>query len=564
MDYRALFAKRNMTTPQSEPLDGMVPNSAGGHAYPVDEWARLDRFLILGSEGGTYYIQERPLTRENAEAVERCIAVDGPRVVAALVDISHTGRAPKNDPALFVLAMCAGLGNDETRKAALLALPKVARTGTHLFHFAQFVEGFRGWGRALRRAVAEWYLRMDAERLSLQLVKYKQRDGWSHRDLLRLAHPKTDDADKRSLFGWTVQPDNADRIKDAAERFRLIDGMIRLQTAELDDAADIIRQYCLPREVVPTEMLNDKTVWDALLADMPMTAMIRNLAKMSSIDFLVNGSDVARHVAGTIRNQDALHRARVHPLTLLMAQKTYASGKGLRGSLQWNAVPAVIDALDDAFYASFRNVEPTGKRIMLALDVSGSMRQPIAGSAIMASEASAAMALVTAATEDSIHIVGFTSGSGSNPIAYFGTGRSGQYKHHTGITALPISARQRLDDVQKVIAGYTFGATDCALPMLYAMAKGLEIDAFVIYTDNETWHGEIHPVEALKQYRAKTGIAAKLIVVGMVSNGFSIADPNDAGMLDVVGFDAAVPSVISDFIRGSTEKPAGEPLEAEE
>jgi 60 kDa SS-A/Ro ribonucleoprotein len=39
-------------------------------------------------------------------------------------------------------------------------------------------------------------------------------------------------------------------------------------------------------------------------------------------------------------------------------------------------------------------------------------------------------------------------------------------------------------------------------------------------------------------------------VVGMVSNGFSIADPSDGGMLDVVGFDAAAPAVIADFIRG--------------
>lgn len=38
----------------------------------------------------------------------------------------------------------------------------------------------------------------------------------------------------------------------------------------------------------------------------------------------------------------------------------------------------------------------------------------------------------------------------------------------------------------------------------------------------------------------------KLVVVGMVSNGFSIADPDDAGMLDVVGFDAAAPQVIAD------------------
>ncbi len=72
----------------------------------------------------------------------------------------------------------------------------------------------------------------------------------------------------------------------------------------------------------------------------------------------------------------------------------------------------------------------------------------------------------------------------------------------------------------------------------------------MVYTGSETWAGAIHPVQALREYREKTGIAAKLVVVGMVSNGFSIADPDDGGMLDVVGFDAAAPAVNADFIRG--------------
>ena len=79
--------------------------------------------------------------------------------------------------------------------------------------------------------------------------------------------------------------------------------------------------------------------------------------------------------------------------------------------------------------------------------------------------------------------------------------------------------------------------------------KGVKADAFVIYTDSETWFGQVHPCQALQAYRDKFGIPAKLIVVGMVSNGFTIADPEDAGMMDVVGFDSAAPSVISNFIR---------------
>src|SRR5436305_14542500 len=142
------YLKRHRTrrVPQSLPLPGQVPNSAGGHAWAVDVWTRLRRFLVLGSEGGSYYAREWTLTRENAEAVEQAVREDGPRAVGEIVRVSTEGRAPKNDPAPYALAMAAGLGDEATRRAALEALPQVARTSTHLVQFASFVEGFRGWG----------------------------------------------------------------------------------------------------------------------------------------------------------------------------------------------------------------------------------------------------------------------------------------------------------------------------------------------------------------------------------------------------------------------------------
>ena len=83
--------------------------------------------------------------------------------------------------------------------------------------------------------------------------------------------------------------------------------------------------------------------------------------------------------------------------------------------------------------------------------------------------------------------------------------------------------------------------------MLEALKRRWPIDQFVVYTDNETWAGQVHPAQALRQYRERTGIPARLVVVGMASNGFSIADPSDARMLDMVGFDATTPQVIADF-----------------
>jgi 60 kDa SS-A/Ro ribonucleoprotein len=207
-------------------------------------------------------------------------------------------------------------------------------------------------------------------------------------------------------------------------------------------------------------------------------------------------------------------------------------------------VSQVIDALDRAFYYAFGNVEPAGKRWVLALDVSSSMEcGSVAGvPGLTPRVASAAMALITAAKEPQHTMVGFTCASNG----YGGQWGGGQ----AGLTPLAISSRQRLDDVLKKISNLPFGGTDCALPMLWAMKNKVEADVFVIYTDSETWAGKTHPTQALRQYRAKMGIAARRVVVGMVSNGFSIADPNDAGMLDVVGFDTATPQLISDFVGG--------------
>ena len=114
---------------------------------------------------------------------------------------------------------------------------------------------------------------------------------------------------------------------------------------------------------------------------------------------------------------------------------------------------------------------------------------------------------------------------------------------------LNISPRMRLDDVVKRISGLPFERTDCALPMVWARRNQLNVSGFITYTDSETWAGKIHPAQALRAYRDEFVAEAKSVVVGMTSNGFTLADANDRGMLDVVGFDPTVPAVIADFVR---------------
>ncbi len=551
LDFTKHYATRltRLVTPQAERIPGttQVPNSAGGYAWPVDKWDRFDRFLIFGSERGTYYIRERTLTVENAVNARECITEDGPRAVRRIVEISAAGRAPSNDPALFALAMCAGLGNDATRTMALEALPEVARTGTHLFHFLRYIRAFRGWGRGVRRAVGRWYTAKPAPAVAYQMLKYQARDGWAHRDALRLAHPKAPTVAHDVLFryatkGWdgVLELDGVNDVDVVA----LIEAIKSLAHLAPDEAARVISELKLTREMVPTELLTHAVVWEALLERMPLTAMIRNLGVMTKVGLIAPASNAARLVVDRLTDHEALRGARVHPVAVLVAMKTYARGRGMKGSGQWTPAARVVDALDQAFYLSFENAPTTGKRIMLALDVSGSMVAPVFGmDYLTCREASAAMALVTAATEPEHRFVAFTKGE--YPSMWSKTHGS---QYDTGLSPLAISPRQRLDDVVRLIGTLPFGGTDCALPMVEALKHRWAVDAFVVFTDNETWAGDIHPAQALREYRERMGIAAKVVVVAMTSNGFSIADPDDAGMLDVVGFDTATPNVIADFL----------------
>ncbi len=558
--YAKHFSTR--ATPQSLPIPGspMVPNSSGGFSFAVDDWKRLERFLILGNEGGSYYATEKTLTIENATCVRNCLNEDAARAVNLIVAISDSGRAPKNDPAVFALAIAAAHKNPVARRLAEAALPQVCRIGTHLFQFVEAVKGFRGWGAGLRRAVSRWYAGKTADALAYQVAKYRQRDGMSHRDVLRMAHPQFDDAGAHAAIARWITADGelGDRVVKRGEQesayaalpARELPAFLRAadeaKHCQRNRLAKLIIQHDLPRECVPTEALNDIEIWAALLVKMPLTAMVRNLGKMTSIGLLKPGSGHTKAVCDKLADREYIRKSRLHPLAILVAAKTYGSGHGDKGKLSWQPVSRINDALDAAFYIAFDNVEPTSKRIMLALDVSGSMTSTISGTSITNREAAACLALVTARTEQNHTIVAFTAVGGRSAWGSFGGMHGGGDPE---LTPLDIASCSRLTDVLEKTGNLPFGGTDCSIPMRWALKNKVEIDAFQVYTDSETWAGPVHPSQALVQYRQKMNIPAKSAVVAFESNGFSIADPRDAGMIDCVGFDTALPAVLADFIR---------------
>ena len=114
-----------------------------------------------------------------------------------------------------------------------------------------------------------------------------------------------------------------------------------------------------------------------------------------------------------LEDEEVLKKSRIHPLQILLAKTVYQTGHGDKGKLYWCPNPRVDSALEDAFYLSFVNAPPTGKRFLFAFDVSGmvrsinsilftlgSMSTQIAGTGLSCRTASAALSLVSLKNEE--------------------------------------------------------------------------------------------------------------------------------------------------------------------
>lgn len=270
LNSKVRYFQSTMAVPQSEPLPRQVPNRAGGFTWEVDDMKRLRRFLCMGSEGGTYYIGEKELGRENAMAIIRLIETGkGTEVVKVIVEFSLEGRAAKQNPIIFALALCAREKDAATKKAAYDALIKVCRIPTHLFAFVEFCQGLSsgtGWGRAHRRAICEWYNSKTPKPLAMAVTKYRSRGGWAHLDLLRLAHLKPANPGVSCIAKYIVKGMDECRAEFAGSDGEVGEAMVFLEAVEAAKTADdatlikFIKENGLVREHIPTNHLNSINV----------------------------------------------------------------------------------------------------------------------------------------------------------------------------------------------------------------------------------------------------------------------------------------------------------------
>lgn len=563
MAYKNLINNRNSGTDvytQTKP--NQVKSSDGAWVFPVSPEVSYERFLVLGTENNTYYANSKKLTDNAFTIFDKMIAEDGGYAfVDKAREFSVSGRIPHNRTALLALAYALARADSGGKNAVIAALPQVARTASDLFLFVEYATQFRGWGRKMREAVSEWYMAKDVEEAAYQAVKYQSRKrdiaqgagnkGYSHAALLKLAHISPATPSHNALFRWIRGYDvDFDYLPEAC---RIYDEIKRATSPAV--VAKIIHGYNqshtrgkITHEFIPTRFQNAPIVWEALLKDMPINAMLQNLGRLTAYGVL-NSWDNQNFVENAITDSQRLRYGRVHPVVVLKHLQDYKLGRHTRGILKWSPIAKIAGAIETAFYESFNYVQPIGKNILIGLDVSGSMGLNITGSLnLTAREASVVMAMSYLRKESNIILTSFSS---PNYRSYGYGRRIDNYSDvDYGIEYVSnITKHTSLNEAVSIVQNMRFGATQLSLPMMLATRDNLDIDVFMIFTDSELNTGGIHPHEALNRYRQKANKPrAALIVNGMIANDISIADPSDRYSLDVAGFDTAVPNIIREFV----------------
>jgi 60 kDa SS-A/Ro ribonucleoprotein len=512
-------------TRQSEPIPqrekDMKQNEAGGYGFKVSDEERLRRFLIIGTDSGTYYTSEKDLTVDNFKSVLDFLQKDASRVLRITADLSEQGRILKNETAIAVLALAWANGY---KNEVANVFNQIVRIPTHLFTFMSFLKEAEGGkiksNAKLRKVIESWYY--SNSNLAYHMLKYQQRQGWSHKDLLRIAHVRPRDKYMDDLFGFVAG-------KEKVPNDPLVQSFIALRKAQsLNEVLSILKKQRVPWEFVPSQWLNNKEVWEVLLPYMPLNALTRVLGRLTYLKVLEPFSENTKYVTERLRDENAIRKARITPVQVGIAMQTYKDGQGRH--FEWEPVPIIETALEDAFYMSFKNVEPISQRIVIGIDGSGSMKDRTQYGGMTVIELASLVAYpMLKANPDSV-IVAFSS--------------DGEYRRVPKVHSWKELAK-------KADIG---GGTDLSLPVQYAFDKNITADLFVIFTDNETWAGDVHPSQLFSEYRRRVNPNAKLISASMTAIDTSIADTKSGNQFNIIGFDPNYLHIIKEIADIDKEK----------
>ncbi len=486
-------------------------NRAGAPAYGYEPRHKLAQLAATGTLGQTFYVDAETQLADILAVVRE---VEPAFVARAAIYARRHGHM-KDVPALLVALLSQG-ASPEAARAFAAAFRGVVDDGRMLRNVVQImrsgVTGRKSLGTRPKRLVQGW---LDAAS-DRTILRASVGQSPSLADVVKMVHPKPADAGRRALYGWLIgKPYDVAALPAAAaevEAFR--------------------RDNARPVPDVPFQMLTalplTREHWAAIGFRAGWQMLRMNLNTFARHGAFEVGGFTA-HVAGRLRDKEAIRRARVFPYQLMVAHAS--AGKG---------VPAPVrEALQDAMEVAVSNVPEIAGRVVVCPDVSGSMSSPVTGYRPGASSVVRCIdvaALVAAAVLR------------ANPSA-----RVLPFEHR--VVEMDLHPRGSVMTNAAKLAAVGGGGTDCSAPLRLLAAERAQVDLVVFVSDNQSWvdgtgvdragTGTMRAWEAL---RARNP-GAKLVCIDLQPYGTTQAAGRPE-VLNVGGFSDAVFDVVARFVEG--------------
>lgn len=266
---------------------------------------RWRQFLHLGAINGVVDFNAEDRERYRPEPVAEWLRQFGPAAVDEIVDASRKDTSVTPRPAIYALAVAASFGCPETRRRAFRWMPTVCRTSAQLSCFIADCQSLRGWGRGMRKSVAAWYVESGIDHLINQTIQTPAAGGWSHTDLLRLAHPRPETPEQAEVFRWISGREVTD-VRNS--RLRAILTLAEMNKAE--DVAAAVLRHAIPIELVPVPFRRSPVVVLALAESMPIRQILANIELFATVET----AESARAVETSLLDLGRIRAARMRPL----------------------------------------------------------------------------------------------------------------------------------------------------------------------------------------------------------------------------------------------------------
>ena len=496
---------RGLFTPKADTI-----NEAGGTAYKLTPKAALAQYAATGCFSNTFYA-------DASEQLDKVLALakelDASFVARTAVYAREKGFM-KDMPALLVAVL-----STKDRELFEKVFPRVIDNGKMLRNFVQIMRsgatGRKSLGSLPKRMVREWFNARRAETIFKQSVGASP----SFADILKMVHPKPQDAEKEALFGYFIGREiDADRLPEivrAYEKFKTGD------TMEVP--------------AVPFQMLTALPIsvreWTeiARAAGWQMTRMNLNTFQRHGV---FEDAEMVKLIADRLRDADAIRRAKVFPYQLLSAYKAASENRDIPR--------AISEALQDAMEVATENVPAIDGKVYVFPDISGSMHSPATGyrkgatSAVRCLDVAALVAAAILRKNPTAEVIPFSD----------------------SVTEAQLNPRDSVMTNAQKLAALPSGGTNCSAPLRQLNQYKTQADLLIYVSDNESWMDSNRSwnsgTETMKQWNEFKSRSphAKLVCIDIQPYAHTQAQER-ADILNVGGFSDQVFTLISEFANGT-------------